>query len=674
MCIIFGMSQISLKNISKSFYSKVVLDEVQLQVNPGDKIAIVGENGSGKTTLFRIIMGLEKSDHENTEIVIAKNTMLGYLEQHLQENPEQKDALFDPEIFELEQKIHDLAKKLSQKENRDNPALLAEYDRLTARFESLDGYHYQHRLAEILSGLGIDLATAQRPLQELSGGERMRVALARLLIKEPDIMLLDEPTNHLDHVAIEWLENFLSSTKSSVLVISHDRLFIDRIANKTAELSHGKLTVYNGNYSAFIAQKKAQEKTLQGEIKKLESTVNRQNQITQTMLSHRKISSYHSSQKKAEKLGQRLAELRAMKSKPNTTLKFKITQGIQLGDPDKVILETKALSVTFPNAEEPLFKPFSFTLRGREKVVIVGRNGCGKTTLLRSLLGEEKAASGNVSLTKDIRFGVLGQIIHFENELINVLESLQENNPSLTDGQARNILATFGFTGIQVFKSLSALSGGERSRLYLCHLLQKKPDVLFLDEPTNHLDIYSCEILENALSDFAGAVLAVSHDRYFIDKIADYLLGFTGKEIHVFSDYDSFKEAEQIAIANTQSNAKDLSRTIISDEISSQNSPEKASENLWTEEELDLQKNLVNYPTLPNNQVQLRKLKAALEQAIKELDEKMKVCADKKTEMELQFQTATSPDIYVRYNHLLALNDKYENLYLKIDHLLESIF
>ncbi len=663
-----------MKNISKSFYSKVVLDNVQLQVNAGDKIAIIGENGAGKTTLFRIMMGLEKSDHENTEIVIAKNIRIGYLEQHLQQAPEQKDALFDPEIFELEKKIHHLSEELALKENLNNAALLAEYSKLTARFESLDGYHYQHRLAEILSGLGIDLATARRPLQELSGGERMRVALARLLIKEPDIMLLDEPTNHLDHLAIEWLENFLADTKSSILVISHDRLFIDRIANKTAELAHGQLTVYNGNYSAFIEQKKEQEKALQSEIKKLESTVDRQNQITQTMLSHRKISSYHSSQKKAEKLEHRLTELKGLKQKPNTRLRFKIAKGIQLGDPDKIILTAKDLSVTFPDADSSLFKPFSFTLRGREKVVIVGQNGCGKTTLLRSLLGEEKAATGIVSLTKDIRFGILDQIIYFENESLNVLEHLQKCNPSLTDGQARNILAAFGFTGIHVFKSLAALSGGERSRLYLCCLLQEEPDVLFLDEPTNHLDIYSCEILEKALSDFDGAILAVSHDRYFIDKIANYLLGFIEKEIHIFSNYDAFKKEEKLAMLKAGHTLDEVTEMAASAElIQVQNHSKEIKRELWTEEELALQKNLATYKALPNNQVQLRKFKAVLEQAIQELDEKMKVCADKKTEMELQFQDSTNPDIYVRYNHLLALNDKYEDLYLKVYDLLESI-
>lgn len=667
------MSQISLKNISKSYYSKVVLDQVNLQVNAGDKIAIIGENGAGKTTLFRILLGQEKSDHENTEIIISKNVILGYLEQHLNVKPGQSDSLFDPEIFGLEQKIKHLSEQLALPENKDNKDLLKEYSQLIATFESLDGYHYQHRLAAVLSGLGIDLETAKRPMQELSGGERMRVSLARLLIKEPDVMLLDEPTNHLDHLAIEWLEKFLSSTKSTVLFISHDRLFIDRVANRTAELSHGKLTVHNGNYSAFMQQKKEQEKYLLSEMKKLENTLDKQNQITQTMLSHRKISSYHASQKKAEKLQNRLTELKSLKQKQTTRLKFKMAREIQLGDPNKVILTAKDLSVTFPGQTEPLFYPFSFDLRGQDKAVIVGQNGCGKTTLLRSLMGNEASATGSVSLAKDIRFGILGQLIHFEDEHISVVESLELVNPSLTEGQARNILASFGFTDIQVFKEVNTLSGGERSRLYLCQLLEKRPDVLFLDEPTNHLDIYSCEILENALLQFDGAILAVSHDRYFIEKIAKKIFGFVQKQVLEFTNYNAFKkkEADSILAIETDSEyrAPESSQiTSIPEQISTQK-----SENLWTKDELSIHKTLSQYKTKPTNQVQLRKFKVFLDQTALEIEQKINVCAQKKLEMESMFQSSTDANIYVKYNHLLALNEKYENLYLKVYEILEEI-
>ena len=431
------MSLISLKNVSKSYYDKAVLTGVDLQINTGEKLAIIGENGTGKTTLFRLILGLEQPDSENAEIIIARNTVLGYLEQQVNLNNGNPDAntnaLFNAEIFDLQQKMQELANSLSNISAHytefEHTQILEQYSSVTAKFESLGGYTYQYRLAEILAGLGIDLATAQRPVQELSGGEKMRVQLARLLIREPDVMLLDEPTNHLDHQAIEWLENFLQKTASTVLLISHDRFFIDRTATRTGELSGGRLTVYPGNYSNFVKLSNEQQKSLNKNIDKIKAELSKQTDITQTMLSHRKISSYRSSQKKEEKISQKLSHLKSkLKNKP-TQLKIKILKGQDLGDPTRTLISTKDLYVQFPGQVEPLFRPFSWSLQGKQKIVVVGVNGCGKTTLLKSLLGNEPHAFGTVNLATDIKYGFLGQLIEFSDENCTVLESLAEVQP-----------------------------------------------------------------------------------------------------------------------------------------------------------------------------------------------------------------------------------------------------
>lgn len=699
-----SMSLITLKNVSKSYYSKDVLKDVNLQVNVEEKLAIIGENGTGKTTLFRLILGLEKPDSENAEIVIAKNIIPGYLEQQLQISPEEEDALFDLEIFNLEQKIHSLTQKLSHENSKNNKMLLREYSQTTAKFESLDGYDYQYRLVRILAGLGIDHNTAQRPLEDLSGGERMRVSLARLLIREPDVMLLDEPTNHLDHKAIEWLEKFLQSTKSTVLFISHDRLFIDRVANKTAELSHGNLQVYPGNYSNFLRLKKESTKSLDRQIKKIETDLDKQEEITQTMLSHRKINSYHSSQKKVHKLHDHLQALKQDQQQQATKLKFDITKGIDLGNPDKIILSTQDLSVQFPDQKEALFSSFTWSLTGREKVIIVGQNGCGKTTLLKSILGSETFAKGTVKLTKDINFGFLGQLVEFKEEEQTVLESLLYVDPNLTDGDARNKLAQFGFRSIDVFKSLHTLSGGERSRLYLCHLLSENPDVLFLDEPTNHLDIKSSEILENALLEYEGAILAVSHDRYFIERIGQYLLGFVDKTIQRFENYKEFRQAEDKIVEIKKDSGQRLefnedkpkdqkndAKLLFSEDHQQENESTLgnndnfysssnlkkdnhfSTKRLWTDADIKLQESLAEINVMPSNQLYSRKFKSIAGSTLKDLEKKISIFENKRLQMEADFKEATNPMIYKKYDQLLLLLERHELLYLQLAELVENL-
>lgn len=701
------MSLISLKKVSKSYYDKAVLTDIDLQINAGEKFAIIGENGTGKTTLFRLILGLEQPDSENAEIIIAQNTILGYLEQQVNLNNSNSDAytdaLFDAEIFDLQQKMQELANALSDTSAQNNEfehkQILEQYSSITAKFESLGGYTHQYRLAEILAGLGIDLATAKRSVQKLSGGEKMRVQLARLLIREPDVMLLDEPTNHLDHQAIEWLENFLQKTSSTVLLISHDRFFIDRVATRTAELSGGRLTVFPGNYSNFVKLSMEQQKSLNKNIDKIKAELNKQTDITQTMLSHRKISSYRSSQKKEEKISQKLSHLKSkLKNKP-TQLKIKILKGQDLGDPTRTLISTKDLYVQFPGQAEPLFRPFSWSLQGKQKIVVVGVNGCGKTTLLKSLLGNEPYAFGTVNLATDIKYGFLGQLIEFSDETCTVLESLAEIQPNWTEATARNELAKCGFRGIDVFKPLNTLSGGERSRLYLCHLLSEKPDILFLDEPINHLDINSCEILENALVEYEGSIIAVSHDRYFIEKIAQYILGFIDGTIQRFNNYNAFRHIESQTITSHNKQSQTVETTKIPEQqhirsnssLAGNDNPYETDnsksddtdytdktilqnpKNLWSKKEVRLEKTLKDLQTLPNNSMQTRRFKALGDETLATLTRKIDIAIKQKNKMESKFETATDPKIYLQYEQLLILIDQYESIYLKLAEILENI-
>ncbi len=681
MCIISRMSQISLRHISKSYYGKTVLQDLDFQVNPGDKLAIIGENGAGKTTLFRIILGLEEADSEQAEVIIARGVKIGHLDQKLATDPGCVDALFNPELYRLEEEIQKLNQIIATGTPEEKSLAMAGLVKATASFESMDGYNYQHRLAGILAGLGIDLETARRPLKQLSGGERMRVALAKLLLEEADVILLDEPTNHLDYQAAEWLENYLKSSNSSLVFISHDRYFIDQVANRTAELAGGHLTTYPGNYTNYLALKQDREKSLQGEIKKLESKLEQQKEITQTMLSHRKISSYHSSQKKVDKLADQLDSLKDRQAPKASQLKFRMVKRPEPGDPDKEILKVKDLQVHFPGQPSPIFQDFSWSFRAREKMIIVGPNGCGKSTLVRAILGQESHTRGLVKLAKDVRIGLLGQLIEFKDEAQTVIQSLQTAAPRMTDGQARNRLAAFGFRGIAVFKSVNSLSGGERSRLYLAEILAQEPDLLILDEPTNHLDINSCEILEKALLDFQGAVLAVSHDRYFIDKLGHKILGFIDHKILPFTSYAAYRGAEDSYReglgSQDSSQSKPNDRAVISSDFreTPDTDPIRISkqDGLWTKADLVLLPKLSEIQQIGENLVQIRRFQSIAEAGLEELEAKLATYESKKNELEACFTSSTDQDIYHKYDQVTDLINRYESLYLKLAEIIEDL-
>lgn len=605
------MSYLTVDQVSKSYFERQILDGVSFRLDRGDRLALIGSNGAGKTTLLRLINGSEQPDRG--QISRAPQVVIGYLSQHVEEicdldsHPlaNQELADLEAEMRQLEWEIAALASPAADRaghasseatadgfgdvaditgnaagepgrgrtdQGRPDPAgpagsaddpsesertrqqrrCLARYAACTARFEALEGYDFPRRMQEALDGLGLSGEILQRPLATLSGGERMRVALARILLMSPDLLLLDEPTNHMDAQAQEWLEAYLARFKGAVLLISHDRAFIDQVATSVAELENGRLTIRPGNYSQFMAIEASEQLTMGREIRKLERELERQQQVTQTMLSHRKMSAYHAREKVVARLSGQLGDIRERARRQQARVNFNFLPGAIEGDPEKMLLTASDLGISF--ADHVLFRQVSLELRNGQRVCLCGPNGCGKSTLLALLLGRIPDFSGEVRLADKAVFGHMGQHVSFPDESATLLDELL-SRADLSEGQARNLLARYGFRDVDVFKSIQVLSGGERARFYLACLLLERPDMLFLDEPTNHLDIRSREILERALLDYPGAILAVSHDRYFIERIAQQVLGFIGGQVQPFADYLQYRQTARASEAGTGSSS-----------------------------------------------------------------------------------------------------------------------
>ena len=531
------MPLITVEDITMNFGTRQILDGVSFRVEEGDRIAFVGDNGAGKSTLFKIISG--KLEPSSGKVIMHGNTMAGFLSQNMDEQDLSKASLKPKKMQELEADIALLEADISKADDPKRHELMASYADLIAEYEAMGGYDYEHRLKDALGGLGLTGIDDRTDLMTLSGGEKMRVCLARLIVEHPDVILLDEPTNHLDFEAIEWLEKFLVSYGGAVFVITHDRHFIDRVASRVIELDNGHITQYRGNYSSYKEQKAERMKTLEAEIKNLEAEYQHQLEVKQTMLSHRNISGYHQREKMVDKLEAILDSKREQRPSEFAAMNFKAVPVERTGKSDRLILKCEDVTKKFDDSDKPLFEDISFELNADEKMFFCGPNGCGKTTLLHMLTGDDYGTGGTVIISSGLKCGVMGQFVPFEDESRSLFDELIADS-DLTVTEARSLLARFGFKGNDVFKTVGVLSGGERSRLYLCKLLNENPDLLVLDEPTNHLDINSREILEDALSYYDGAIVCVSHDRFFIDKCADKILGFKDLHARVYDKYEYY--------------------------------------------------------------------------------------------------------------------------------------
>ena len=544
------MPLLTLSNITMNYGPRRILDGVSFRVNKGDRIAFIGDNGAGKSTLFKIIKGTLTPDEG--EVILHGNTIAGYLSQNMDEQDLSGASLKPSNLIDLELKMEMLSSKITHasEKGEDATSLVEELSKTQALYEAAGGYDYEYRLKDALAGLGLKDIHDREDFTDLSGGEKMRVCLARLIVDRPDVLLLDEPTNHLDMEAVEWLENFLSSYGGAVFVITHDRHFIDQVATKVIELDGGHITEYKGGYTDYKEQKEHFIKSQSLVTKALEEELAHQLDVKQTMLSHRNISGYHQREKMVAKLEEQLEAARSKLPAGYAKMSFTAQPLERTGRSDRIILQAKELAMKFEDSDTNLFDALSFEVTADEKLFLAGPNGCGKTTLLKLLSGHAgdklKGSSGTVLIGSAQSMGYMEQFVPFDDEEMNCFDELVSRSDIGTT-EARTLLARFGFKGDDAFKKISMLSGGERSRLYLCCLLRENPDILFLDEPTNHLDINSREILEDAIKEYSGAVICVSHDRFFIDKCADKVLGFKDKKAELYDSYYFYRKAVQTA-------------------------------------------------------------------------------------------------------------------------------
>ncbi|MBO4473986.1 MAG: ATP-binding cassette domain-containing protein [Clostridiales bacterium] len=620
------MPLISVNKVSKSYHSRLLLDHVSFSIDRGDKIALIGSNGTGKSTLFKMIRGDIKPDEG--EILHHGTAIAGYLTQNMEELDMGGNLLVSEELQDIEDKMREAEAHLANASETESQSLLRTYQQLASRYESLGGYDYEPRMKAALAGLGLTDIDWTRDISSFSGGEKMRICLARLIVSRPDILLLDEPTNHLDTDALEWLEGFIRSYGGAVLLISHDRYFINRTVTKVLELENSTITAYRGNYDDYKEQKRRFLEDQKRLVANLEKELIRQEGVTQTMLSHRNISGYHAREKVVEKLSDRLAHERSKLAGGPMRMSFKLMPEERSGDPNKKLLEARHLGKIFPDGKV-LFEDVSFEIKACDKVFLVGPNGCGKTTMLSLLLGRIDDFDGDVLVSGASRIGYMGQFVPFEDETRTILDELMERS-ELAETPARNLLARFGFRDIDVYKEISVLSGGERSRLYLCCLLEEKPEILFLDEPTNHLDIESREVLEDALSEYNGAILAVSHDRYFIEKCQSKILGFFGNRVEMLDKYEFYRRKY-----HDFTEAEDEKRAI------------EHSEQRRIEKERHEEEKAARAPAV--NRAQERKEIARRKERIRFLEKTIAELEEEQKTLEASFGKDTSPEDYEKY-------------------------
>ena len=507
------MVDISVKNLVKFFViGENLLDGLTFEIQEGERVAILGRNGCGKTTLLKILTG--EMDYDDGEVYVNPNKRLGLISQipHFPEGFLVEDVLHSAfaDLWKIRRRMEAIEKQM---QSGSNGELLREYDRLTAAFQAGGGYETDVETDKICNGLGITRQQRQQEFDSLSGGEKTRVNLARLLLEKTDILLLDEPTNHLDLRSVEWLESYVNTFKGTVVVISHDRYFIDRVAQRVIEITDGHAEFYSGNYSFYMDEKQArfdlqmkQYEQEQAKLKQLGFTVERMKGwgINNRTLYRRAMSIQH-----------RMERIRKTeKPKKERTMKASFGEKDFSGD---VVFKIKGLSKAF--GEHVLFSDVNLNVEGGERIALLGDNGSGKTTFLSCLLGDE-SCQGKIQFGPTVKVGYLPQILHFDHPERSLYDTmLYEKN--CTPQTARDRLGAFLFQGEDVFKAVGTLSGGEQSRLRLCMLMDEKINLLILDEPTNHLDIASREWVEAAIEEFEGTLLFVSHDRYFIEKFAE---------------------------------------------------------------------------------------------------------------------------------------------------------
>lgn len=542
------------QNISKSFGVDQILSDVSFHIEDREKMAIVGINGSGKTTLLRIIMGEETAD--SGQVVISKDRTIGYLSQHQDisfDNTVYAEMLLTKQpIIDCEEQMRSLEADMKHCTGEQLDKIMDTYNRLSAYFDRENGYAYRSEITGVLKGLGFDKDDYDRHINTLSGGQKMRIALGRLLLTRPDLIILDEPTNHLDMESVKWLEGFLSAYQGSVIIVSHDRYFIDRIATKVVELDQTKATVYNGNYT-YYANKRAEIRA-----NMMKAYLNQQQDIKhqEAVITKLKQFNREKSIKRAESREKMLDKIELLEKPTEAASKMRLTLSPSVESGNDV-LTVKDLKKSF--GANVLFDNLDLEIKRGEHVALIGGNGTGKTTILKIINHIVSKDSGSVMLGSRVKIGYYDQ----EHQVLSlhktIFEEISDAYPDLTNTKIRSVLAAFLFTGDDVFKKIGDLSGGERGRVSLAKLMLSPANFLILDEPTNHLDIHSKEILEYALREYTGTLLIVSHDRYFINTVATRIFELRDKKLYNFIGNYDYYEAHKDVIYESK-NAKETSK------------------------------------------------------------------------------------------------------------------
>ena len=532
---------LSCQSICKSFGEKVILNDASFHIEEREKAALIGNNGAGKTTLLRIIMNEISAD--SGQVVLMKDKKIGYLAQYQDVSGHRtvyEELLTTKQyIIDMEDRMRAIEVQMKNASGEELDRLMNTYTRLTHEFELENGYAYKSELMGVLKGLGFTDEDFAKQVETLSGGQKTRVALGKLLISKPDILLLDEPTNHLDMESISWLETYLLNYPGAVFIVSHDRYFLDKVVTKVIEIDAAQVRMYSGNYSAY-AEKKAQLRDAQYKAYlNQQRDIKHQEAVIVKLKSFNREKSIRRAESREKMLGkiQRIEKPTEVQSQMRLSLEPRVVSGND-------VLTVEELSKSFP--EQTLFTDISFQIKRGERVALIGNNGTGKTTMLKILNDLIPADSGTFSLGSKVQIGYYDQEHHVLHAEKTIFEEISDTYPTLTETEIRNMLAAFLFTGDDVFKVISSLSGGERGRVSLAKLMLSEANFLILDEPTNHLDIASKEILEEALNSYTGTVFYVSHDRYFINQTATRILELTNQAVvNYIGDYDYYLDKKE---------------------------------------------------------------------------------------------------------------------------------
>ena len=642
---------LSCQNISKSFGTDEILNNINFHIEENEKAAVVGINGAGKSTLLKIIMNQEPPD--TGAVVLAKDKTIGYLAQyqdisgHKTIYEEVLDSKKD--IMEMEEKLRAMEADMNHFEGDALEKLLDSYHRINHEFEQLGGYAYRSEVSGILKGLGFSEEDFSHRMSELSGGQKTRVSLGKLLVTKPDVLLLDEPTNHLDIESIRWLEGFLMNYKGAVLIVSHDRYFLDRVVTKVVEIFQHKGYVYQGNYTDFAKKKAAVRAALMRQYYNQQREIKHQEEVIAKLKSFNREKSI----KRAESREKMLDKIERIE-KPvddNTDIRIVLEPNVVSGND---VLTVEGLSKAFP--QQKLFSDINFEIKRGERVALIGNNGTGKTTILKMINELVAPDAGTIIFGSNVQIGYYDQEhqqLHMEK---TIFDEIADDYPSLNNTKVRNVLAAFLFTDDDVYKRIEDLSGGERGRVALAKLMLSDANFLILDEPTNHLDITSKEILEDALKSYTGTVLFVSHDRYFINQTATRILELTGETVvNYIGNYDYYLEKHDQMVALYVKNREDA--------VQSQSA---GVENTSAQK--------VDWQTQKAEQARIRKLENArnkAEERIAELEENISAIDEECAKPEVATNSARLGELVSQQNtyrqELAEQYDIWEELSLELD-------